>query len=105
MRSILFQLRRQESLRNRSLTSPLAPSGLRLQCPRRACGPPREGLRAAPQARLGPRLEAGYGARARDIAAQLALHFEHGGEVARAVPYLQQVADTASRRNAHHERA
>jgi predicted ATPase len=53
--------------------------------------------------RLGGCLEAGYGARAEEIAAQLALHFERGGEVERAVHYLRQAADTATRRNAHHD--
>ena len=53
--------------------------------------------------RIGDCLEAGYGARAGEIAAQLAIHFERGGEVERAVRYLQQAADNAARRNAHHE--
>ena len=48
-------------------------------------------------------LEAGYGTRAGEIAAQLAIHFERGSETLRAVHYLQQVADNAIRRNAHHE--
>jgi predicted ATPase len=52
--------------------------------------------------RIGGCLETGYGAQAQDIAAQLAMHFERGGEVARAVGYLQQAADNATRRNAHH---
>ena len=38
-----------------------------------------------------------------EIAAQLAVHFERGGEVERAVRYSQQAADNAARRNAHHE--
>ena len=48
-------------------------------------------------------LEAGYGARAGEIAARLALHFERGGEVPRAVHYWQQAAENAARRNAHYE--
>ena len=44
-----------------------------------------------------------YGARAGDIAAQLAVHFERGGEIQRAVAYWQQVGDNAARRNAHPE--
>jgi predicted ATPase len=52
---------------------------------------------------IGVCLEAGYGIRAGDIAAQLAIHFERGGEVERAVHSLQQAADNATRRNAHHE--
>jgi predicted ATPase len=53
--------------------------------------------------RIGGCLEAGYGARAGEIAAQLVIHFERGSEVERAVGYLQQAADNATRRNAHHE--
>ena len=53
--------------------------------------------------RIGVRLEAGYGARAGEIAAQLAVHFERGGATAQAVRYAQQAADNAARRNAHHE--
>jgi predicted ATPase len=53
--------------------------------------------------RIGARLEAGYGARAREIAPQLAVHFERGGEVQRAVHYCQQAGENAARRNAHHE--
>src|SRR5262249_38856112 len=45
----------------------------------------------------------GYGAGAGEIATQLALHCERGGEVMRAVPYLQQAADTATRRQAYPE--
>jgi predicted ATPase len=53
--------------------------------------------------RIGERLEAGYGARATEIAAQLAAHFERGGAPAQAVCFAQQAADNAARRNAHHE--
>jgi predicted ATPase len=48
-------------------------------------------------------LEAGYGARAGEIAPQLAVHFERAGEVQRAVHYWHQTGDNAARRNAHHE--
>src|SRR5262249_463663 len=65
-----------------------------------ALGPTR---RAQLHRQVGARLEAGYGAQAGAIAAQLALHFERGGEVERAVPYLQQAADTATRRQAYPE--
>jgi predicted ATPase len=65
-----------------------------------ALGPTR---RAQLHRQVGDRLERGHGARAGDIAAQLALHFERGGEIARAVPYLQQAADTATRRQAYQE--
>ena len=53
--------------------------------------------------RIGARLEAGYGAQAGEIATQLAVHFERGGEVQRAVHYLQQAGEHATRRNAYHE--
>jgi DNA-binding winged helix-turn-helix (wHTH) protein/predicted ATPase len=53
--------------------------------------------------RIGVRLEAGYGARAGEIAVQLAVHFERSGATAPAVRYAQQAADTAARRNAHPE--
>jgi predicted ATPase len=53
--------------------------------------------------RIGARLEAGYGARAEEIAAQLAVHFERGGAVPRAVHYWQQAGDTAARRHAYQD--
>jgi len=53
--------------------------------------------------RIGLRLEVGYGVQAGEAAAQLAVHFERGGEISRAVHYWQHVGDHAARRNAHHE--
>jgi predicted ATPase/DNA-binding winged helix-turn-helix (wHTH) protein len=53
--------------------------------------------------RIGSRLEAGYGPRAGEIAAQLAVHFERGGEVRRAAHYWQQAGENAARRNAYPE--
>ncbi len=53
--------------------------------------------------RMGLRLEAGYGAQTGEAAAQLAVHFERGGEIPRAVHYWQQVGDNAARRNVHSE--
>jgi DNA-binding winged helix-turn-helix (wHTH) protein/tetratricopeptide (TPR) repeat protein len=50
---------------------------------------------------IGARKEAGYGPQAREIAAELAVHFERGGDAGRAVRYLQHAADTALRRSAH----
>jgi predicted ATPase len=44
---------------------------------------------------LGTREEVGYGTRAREIAAALAMHFERGRDHRRAVRYRQQAADTA----------
>jgi predicted ATPase len=53
--------------------------------------------------RLGLRLEAGYGARVAEVAAELAMHFERGHDLARAVPYRQQAANTALGRCAYPE--
>ena len=53
--------------------------------------------------RIGARLEAGYGAQAGEIAAQLAVHFERGGEIAAGRALLQQAGDNAARRHAYHE--
>ena len=53
--------------------------------------------------RIGMRLEAGYGAQVGEVAARLAVHFERGGEVPRAVHYWQQTGANATRRNAHHD--
>src|SRR5262249_3592743 len=50
---------------------------------------------------IGVRLEAGYGARAGEIAAQLAVHFEGAGAVQRAVHYWQQTGENAGRRHAY----
>jgi DNA-binding winged helix-turn-helix (wHTH) protein/predicted ATPase len=52
---------------------------------------------------LGERLEAGYGAQARDIATELAMHFERGQDLVRAVQYLQMAGEQAVRRSAYHD--
>jgi DNA-binding winged helix-turn-helix (wHTH) protein/tetratricopeptide (TPR) repeat protein len=52
---------------------------------------------------IGEREETGYGDRARDIAPELAAHFEQAGADRRAVRYLTEAADTATRRNANTE--
>ena len=52
---------------------------------------------------IGVRLEAGYGARAPELATELAAHFVRGRNAERAVPYLQMAAAQAVRRSAHHE--
>jgi tetratricopeptide (TPR) repeat protein len=54
---------------------------------------------------IGEREELGYGDRARDIAAELAAHFEQAGDERRAVRYLKEAADTATRRTANTEAA
>ena len=53
--------------------------------------------------RIGGRLETAYGARAGELAAQLALHFERGGETSQAILYWQQAGDNAARRHAYHD--
>jgi DNA-binding winged helix-turn-helix (wHTH) protein/tetratricopeptide (TPR) repeat protein len=50
---------------------------------------------------IGARKERGYGARSREVAAELAVHFEQGGDVARALRYLQHAANNALQRSAH----
>src|SRR5215510_48956 len=53
--------------------------------------------------RIGARQEAGYGAQAREIAAELAVHFERGRDARRAVQYRWQAGSKALRRSAHQE--
>ena len=52
---------------------------------------------------IGTRLEVAFGPRAGEIAAELAVHFEHGRDYDRAVQYLQHAAETAVQRHAHRE--
>jgi predicted ATPase len=52
---------------------------------------------------LAAHLETAYRARASELAAELAWHYEQGRDYARAIPYLQQAAATAVRRHAHQE--
>lgn len=54
---------------------------------------------------IGEREEMGYGDQARDIAGPLAAHFEQAGADRRAVRYLTDAADTATRRHANTEAA
>jgi DNA-binding winged helix-turn-helix (wHTH) protein/tetratricopeptide (TPR) repeat protein len=51
-------------------------------------------------AQVGARLEAGFGDRTSDIAAELALHFQRAGDAARAARYLAQAGENAMRRSA-----
>lgn len=53
--------------------------------------------------RIGEREENLYGDRAREIAAELAMHFERGRDYGRAAEYLQKAADNAIRRFAYQE--
>jgi DNA-binding winged helix-turn-helix (wHTH) protein/predicted ATPase len=52
---------------------------------------------------IGVWLEAGYGAKAREMAVELAMHFRRGRDVLRAVQYLQYAGEQALRRSAHQE--
>ena len=53
--------------------------------------------------RVGERLEAGFGDRAADVAAELAAHFEQGHDAARAITWLQSAAAAAEHRFAPRE--
>ena len=53
--------------------------------------------------RIGARLETSYGERASEIAAELAVHFEHGRDYQHAVRYLEYAGKNAVRRSAHRE--
>lgn len=55
--------------------------------------------------RVGDSEERAYGDRAREIASELAVHFERGQDVQRAVKYLQFAAENALSRYAHREAA
>ena len=62
-----------------------------------------EGRRLRLHRRIGTREETGYGAQAGAIAAELAVHFERGQDISRAVRYLQQAAENALQRYAYQE--
>ena len=53
--------------------------------------------------RIGMRLEAGYGEKAREIAVELAEHFVRGRDASRAVRYLQHAGEVARQRSAYQE--
>src|SRR5262249_27825201 len=59
--------------------------------------------RARLHRRIGERLEEAYGDRVKEIAAELAVHFEQGQEYPRAIHYLQQAAQNALQRWANRE--
>jgi tetratricopeptide (TPR) repeat protein len=52
---------------------------------------------------IGEHKEASYGERAREMAGELAVHFERGRDLRRAVQYQRQAAANALRRGAHQE--
>jgi predicted ATPase len=53
--------------------------------------------------RIGERLEAAYEQCASEVAAELVMHFEQGGDYRRAVQYLGRAGQNALRRSAYHE--
>jgi len=59
--------------------------------------------RMALHRRLGERLEAAYGDRAEEVAAELARHFDAGRDFAKAVQYLRQAAIHSAGSFANHE--
>jgi predicted ATPase/DNA-binding winged helix-turn-helix (wHTH) protein len=61
------------------------------------------GLRFQLHRRLGEREEGAYGVRAAELAAKLAMHFDHGRDYGRSAPYRRQAAENALRRYAYHE--
>ena len=61
------------------------------------------GRRVRLHRQIGLRAEAGYGERTGEIAAELAVHFEHGRDIPRTIQYLQQAANTALSRSAYQE--
>jgi predicted ATPase len=52
---------------------------------------------------IGERTETGYGKQAKEIAAELAVHFKRGRDYPRAVQYLEQAGKNAIQRSAHQE--
>jgi predicted ATPase len=61
------------------------------------------GARAGLHLRVAECLERGYGARADEIAGELAVHFEHGRDLERAARYRREAGEHAMRRHAYRE--
>jgi DNA-binding winged helix-turn-helix (wHTH) protein/predicted ATPase len=61
------------------------------------------GRRVELHRRVGEYLERAWGARSTELAAGLAVHFEHGRDFRRAVDYLHHAAENAKRRSAFRE--
>lgn len=61
------------------------------------------GRRVGLHRRIGERLESAHGNRAKEVATELAVHFEHGQDMQRAVQYLGQAGENALQQNAHVE--
>ncbi len=53
--------------------------------------------------RIGERIEAAYGEQTTQIAAELAVHFDHGRDTQRAVEYYQHAGENALRRHGYQE--
>ncbi len=53
--------------------------------------------------RIGARIEAAFGDRAAEVAAELAMHFHRGRDVVRAIRYLRLAGEVATRRSASRE--
>ena len=52
---------------------------------------------------IGEREESAYGEQARELAAELAVHFEQGRDIGKAILYHQHAGETALQRSAHQE--
>ncbi|MEW6269859.1 MAG: AAA family ATPase, partial [Thermodesulfobacteriota bacterium] len=63
------------------------------------------GSRVGLHLRIGARLERAHGARAPEIAGELAMHFERGRDFERAIRWRRAAAEAALRRHAHREAA
>ena len=61
------------------------------------------GLRVGMHLRTAERLERGYGARAREIAGELAMHFEHGKDFDRAAQYHREAGEHALQQHGYRE--
>ena len=61
------------------------------------------GRRVSLHRRIGMRQEAGHAEQTRQIAAELAIHFERGRDYPRAIQYLHQAGEASSQRSAHQE--
>jgi predicted ATPase/DNA-binding winged helix-turn-helix (wHTH) protein len=59
--------------------------------------------RAEVHHRMGVRIEAGFGDRAGEVAAELAMHFRRARDVGRAIRYLRLAGEVATRRSAARE--
>jgi predicted ATPase len=61
------------------------------------------GRRVSLHRQIGERIETAYGNQTSEVATELAVHFEQGQDVRRAVQYLGQAGENAIRQNAHVE--